>query len=47
MTGQASANEVTREAGFDIESAEFWQSGVDIIAERVAEFGTLVNESTG
>ncbi|MCK4516177.1 MAG: M3 family oligoendopeptidase, partial [Spirochaetaceae bacterium] len=47
LTGQATANEVTREAGFDIESAEFWQSGIDVIAKHVSEFGKLVTSATG
>jgi oligoendopeptidase F len=47
LTGQASANDVTKEAGFDIENPEFWQSGVDIIAKRVAEFGKLVSKAAG
>lgn len=47
LTGQASANEVTREAGFDIENAEFWQSGVDVIAGRVGEFTRLVTRTGG
>ena len=47
LTGQASANDVTKDAGFDIESPEFWQNGVDIIAKRVAEFGKLVSKATG
>lgn len=40
-TGQASANQVTKEAGFDIESEAFWQSGINIIAARVKEFEKL------
>ena len=47
LTGQATANEVTREAGFDIESAEFWQSGIDVIAKHVSEFGKLVTSAAG
>ncbi len=46
LTGRATANEVTREAGFDIESAEFWQSGIDVIAKHVSEFGKLVTSAT-
>ncbi len=46
-TGRASATEVTREAGFDIESAEFWQSGIDVIARRVKEFIRLVAGTGG
>ena len=42
MTGRATANEVTRQAGFDIESNEFWQSGIDRIGERIAEFERLI-----
>lgn len=42
MTGRASANEVTREAGFDIEDTAFWQSGVDIIAAYAEQFKGLV-----
>lgn len=46
LTGQATAGEVTRGAGFDIESAEFWQSGIDVIARRVSEFSKLVTTAT-
>lgn len=46
LTGQATAGEVTRGAGFDIESAEFWQSGIDVIARRVSEFSKLVTKAT-
>jgi pepF/M3 family oligoendopeptidase len=46
MTGQATANEVTRSAGFDIESEAFWQSGIDVIAQRVNDFVGLVEERT-
>lgn len=44
QTGQANANDVIRTAGFDIETPEFWQRGVDILAKRVAEFTKLVNK---
>lgn len=37
-TGRASAVEVTREAGFDIETTDFWQSGIDLIEARVNRF---------
>ena len=47
MTGQASANDVTRVAGFDIEREEFWQGGIGIIADRVDEFARLVDGETG
>lgn len=38
MTGRASAVEVTRSAGFDIETEAFWMSGIAIIEEYVTEF---------
>jgi oligoendopeptidase F len=38
MTGRASAEEVTAQAGFDITTREFWQSGIDYIRERIEEF---------
>jgi oligoendopeptidase F len=41
LTGQATANDVTREAGFDIEDPAFWQSGIDVIAQRVNDFAAL------
>ena len=37
-TGRASAVEVTREAGFDIESPEFWRGGIELITKRVERF---------
>jgi oligoendopeptidase F len=43
-TGQKTANEVTKSAGFDIEDSAFWQSGIDVIAERANEFAALVKE---
>ncbi|MFW6293313.1 MAG: M3 family oligoendopeptidase, partial [Spirochaetota bacterium] len=46
MTGQATANDVTREAGFDIEDPAFWQAGIDVIAQRVNDFAGLVEERT-
>ncbi|MDR2029040.1 MAG: M3 family oligoendopeptidase [Treponema sp.] len=45
LTGQASAGEVARSAGFDIEGEEFWQTGVELIARRVAEFEKLVQDN--
>jgi pepF/M3 family oligoendopeptidase len=42
LTGTASANEVTRQAGFDIEDPAFWQSGIDIIASYVDQFESLI-----
>ncbi len=40
-TGRKTANEVTKDAGFDIESVDFWRSGIKIIEERVREFQNL------
>lgn len=37
-TGRASAVEVTREAGFDIESPAFWRRGMERITRRVERF---------
>ncbi|HKJ84633.1 MAG TPA: M3 family oligoendopeptidase [Spirochaetia bacterium] len=45
-TGQTTANEVTKSAGFDIEDGAFWQSGIDVIAERANEFAALVKEQS-
>jgi oligoendopeptidase F len=39
-TGHASAVEVTREVGFDIESPEFWPGGIELITRRVERFET-------
>ncbi|MFP4550040.1 MAG: M3 family oligoendopeptidase [Spirochaetales bacterium] len=47
LTGQASANDVTREAGFDIEDPAFWQGGIDIIAGYVEQFERLVAGANG
>jgi oligoendopeptidase F len=44
MTGKASAVEVTRSAGFDIESEDFWREGIDYLGSRVAEFEELANK---
>ncbi|GHV63094.1 oligoendopeptidase F [Spirochaetia bacterium] len=40
-TGQASAEEVARKAGFNIEGEEFWQDGLAVIAGRVDELEKL------
>ena len=45
LTGSASANDVTREAGFDIEDPAFWRSGIDVVAGRVKEFSLLVQKA--
>jgi pepF/M3 family oligoendopeptidase len=36
-TGKASAEQVARIAGFDIQNEGFWQYGIDIIASRIKE----------
>jgi len=41
-TGRGSANEVTRKAGFDIESREFWRSGIADIERYVKEFEEML-----
>jgi pepF/M3 family oligoendopeptidase len=41
MTGRASAVEVTREAGFDIESPDFWRGGIELIEARVKRLEEL------
>jgi pepF/M3 family oligoendopeptidase len=41
QTGSANAVEVTKLAGFDIETKAFWKSGLDLIAAQVAEFERL------
>lgn len=46
-TGSASAVEITRQAGFDIESKAFWKSGLDVIAGQVAQFERLVATAGG
>lgn len=46
LTGQATANEVTATIGFDIETDEFWQNGIDIVADRLRLFSKLVEAST-
>jgi pepF/M3 family oligoendopeptidase len=41
-TGSASAIEVTRKAGFDIETEEFWREGLGVFARQTEEFEGLV-----
>jgi oligoendopeptidase F len=41
-TGSASAVEVTRRAGFDIETPTFWAKGLDVFAAQAEEFESLV-----
>ncbi|MAG13844.1 MAG: peptidase M3 [Spirochaetales bacterium] len=43
-TGRGSANEVTANAGFNIESQSFWKSGLDEIARYVDIFVDLVGD---
>jgi pepF/M3 family oligoendopeptidase len=43
-TGSASAVEVTRKAGFDIESQEFWASSLKVFERQTEEFERLVKE---
>jgi oligoendopeptidase F len=38
FTGSASAEDVARRAGFNIEEAPFWQDGITIISRRIDEF---------
>ncbi len=38
LTGKASARDVTREAGFDIEGRSFWREGIRFIEQKVEEF---------
>jgi oligoendopeptidase F len=45
LTGQASAADVAKSAGFDIEDGAFWQGGIALIAERVEEFVKLAHGS--
>jgi oligoendopeptidase F len=41
-TGRASAVDVCRGAGFDIERAEFWRAGIAVFTGQAAEFEALV-----
>jgi oligoendopeptidase F len=41
-TGGANAVDVVKGAGFDIESEEFWRSGIEAIRERVDELERLI-----
>jgi pepF/M3 family oligoendopeptidase len=45
LTGQVSAGDLARSAGFDIETEDFWQTGAGLIARRVAEFEKLVQDT--
>jgi oligoendopeptidase F len=43
-TGSASAVDITRKAGFDIEKRDFWDTSLSIFARQVDEFERLVGE---
>jgi oligoendopeptidase F len=40
--GSASPGDIIREAGFDMTSADFWQSGFDLLAEMLEELKELI-----
>lgn len=44
LTGRASAEDVGRAAGFDLESPDFWQTGITLIQERIVELETLIKK---
>jgi oligoendopeptidase F len=44
-TGLASAADVARAAGFDIEGDAFWQKGLALIAGRIGDFEKLAAKS--
>ena len=46
-TGSASAVDVTRKAGFDIEKPEFWFSALSIFERQTVEFENLVADVLG
>ncbi len=43
LTGRASAEDVGRAVGFNLEGPEFWQNGMKVIAERVIELEALIH----
>ncbi|MDR0553574.1 MAG: M3 family oligoendopeptidase [Treponema sp.] len=45
LTGQASAEEVARSAGFNLEGEDFWQGGIAVIAKRLDEFEQLAKNA--
>ncbi len=47
QTGRMGAVELARQAGFDIESREFWRSGVGVFARQVDEFEALAPQPAG
>jgi oligoendopeptidase F len=44
-TGRKSAVDVTKSAGFDIETKVFWKSGLDVIAGQIGDFKRLAETS--
>lgn len=44
MTGNATAEDVTKSAGYDITTEDFWKSSIDIIESRVNQFEQLCGE---
>ena len=44
MTGTASAEDVTKSAGYDITSIDFWRSSISRIEEKVAQFEKLCRD---
>lgn len=47
LTGRATAAEVTKEAGFNIEKPAFWREGIAFIQEKVNEFASMVRAAGG
>ncbi len=46
-TGKASAVDLARSAGFDIEGKEFWRQSLATIGEKIAEFRALAEREKG
>ena len=38
QTGKASAEEIAKSAGFDLESREFWRAGLELIENKISDF---------
>ena len=47
QTGSASCETVCRKAGFDIETKEFWASGIDRFKKEISQFAAWANEKAG
>ncbi|GHU99190.1 oligoendopeptidase F [Spirochaetia bacterium] len=45
LTGQASVEDVAKEAGFDLAEERFWQGALDIFTRRVSEYEKLAADS--